>query len=465
MPAAGGLPEYCEVTATVSPVAGSRIGVVYRLPAGWNGKLVGLGGGGFAGDVTLQTATPALQRAYAVAQTDMGHPSTEALDPKFALGPDGKLDKPAVTDFGHRATHLMTVVGKATVATYYGKPQSRAYFQGCSTGGRQGLMEAQRYPDDYDGIVAGAPVYNTLVYSTAVLRTQFFHARPESNLRPEQVTLIAKAVMKSCDKLDGVEDGILTDPRQCHWDPGELQCKDGEGPDCLTAAQVETVRTMYRGVTRSDGRLVAAPLLRGGEPDWLIRSVGTPQLPVGLNARLGAPFISYLVKQNPAYDLFKFDPAKDMAELDASFAAQNVVAQDPDISPFIKHGGKLILWHGFNDPGPSPLQTIKYYEAVVDTVGKKLSTAAKPEAMDQDVRLFLAPGVYHCRGGPGPDKFDGLTALDTWLEQSKPPERIIATKVDAKISRPLCPYPQLARYNGSGDTDDAASFTCAAAAQ
>lgn len=462
-PATDGMPAYCEVTGTIRPVEGSQIGVVYRLPEGWNGKLVGLGGGGFAGDVTLQTATAALQRAYAVAQTDLGHKSADSLDPKFAIAPSGKLDEAAVADFGHRATHLMTVVGKETVRRYYGKQQARAYFQGCSTGGRQGLMEMQRYPDDYDGVIAGAPVYNTLVYSTAVLRTQFFHAKPESNLRPEHVTLIAKAVMTACDKLDGIEDGILTDPRQCKWDPGALQCAGAAGPDCLTAAQVETVRTMYRGLERNDGRLVAAPLLRGGEPDWLMRSVGTPQLPVGLNARLGAPFISHLVKQRPDYDLFTFDPVKDVAELDASVAAENIVAQDPDISPFIKHGGKLILWHGFNDPGPSPLQTIKYYEAVVDTVGKQLAASGKPAAIDQDVRLFLAPGVYHCRGGPGPDKFDALTALDTWIEQGKPPERIIATKANAKISRPLCPYPQLARYNGSGDADDAASFTCAAA--
>jgi feruloyl esterase len=451
---AHGLPGYCEVTATIRPVPGSEIGVVYRLPASWNGKLVGIGGGGMAGNVKLETAAPNLARGYATAQTDMGHPSPDALDPAWALAAPGKLNEEKVIDFGHRATHLMTVVGKDVVRTYYGRAQSRAYWEGCSTGGRQGLMEMQRYPDDYDGVVAGAPVYNMLVYTTAVLRTQHFHARPGSNLTPAQLQLLSSAVTKACDARDGVQDGILSDPRQCHFDPAVLQCPAGaSGDSCLSAQQVETVRKMYQGVETTDGRLAAAPLLPGGEPDWLTRSLGNERMKLGLNSLLGAPFISYLVKKDPGYDLFTFDPNKDIDEAEHSFARRQVAATDADLGAFFRHGGKLILWHGFNDPGPSPIQTLKYYEDVAAKQGGPI---------DDRARLFMVPGVYHCRGGPGPDKFDALAAIDDWVEHGRAPTQILATRADRKLSRPLCPYPQLARYSGAGDPADAASFTCTA---
>jgi feruloyl esterase len=452
--AARGTPAFCEVTGTISPEKESRIGVVYRLPANWNGKLLGLGGGGFSGNPRIEVAAPNLARGYATAQTDLGHASLDSLDPAWALAGPGKLNSEAVVDFGHRATHLMTVTGKAVVKAYYGRPQRRAYWEGCSTGGRQGLAEMQRYPDDYDGVVAGAPVYNMLVYTTAVLRTQHFHAKPGSNLAPGQVSLLSNAVLKACDPQDGVTDGILGDPRRCNFDPAELQCKGEGGQDCLTAAQVETARKMYQGVKTADGELAAAPLLHGSEPDWLSRSVGNERMKLGLNSLLGAPFISYLVKMNPAYDLFSFDPNKDVPVAEASFARAQVAASNPDLSAFFGRGGKLILWHGFNDPGPSPMQTIKYYDEVAASTGGDIQNRA---------RLFLAPGVYHCRGGPGPDKFDALGALDDWMEKGTAPTRIVATKADTKLSRPLCPYPQLARYSGSGDTNDAANFTCAAA--
>jgi feruloyl esterase len=450
--AQAGLPGYCELTATIRPVPGSEIGVVYRLPANWNGKLLGIGGGGMAGNVKLETAAPNLARGYATGQTDMGHPGPGALDPSWALAAPGQLNEERVIDFGHRATHLMTVLGKQIVQAYYGRPQSRAYWEGCSTGGRQGLMEMQRYPDDYDGVVAGAPVYNMLVYSTAVLRTQHFHATPGSNLTPAQLQRLSGAVMNACDAQDGVKDGILTDPRQCKFDPAVLQCQGAGGGDCLSPQQVETVRKMYQGVETADGRTAAAPLLPGGEPDWLGRSLGNEKMKLGLNSLLGAPFISYLVKKDPKYDLFSFDPNKDVDEAERSFARREIAATDADLSAFFRRGGKLILWHGFNDPGPSPVQTAKYYEEVAAKVGG---------AIEDRARLFMVPGVYHCRGGPGPDKFDALAALDDWVEKGTAPARILATRADRKLSRPLCPYPQLARYIGSGDPNDAASFTCA----
>jgi len=449
--AEGSLPAFCEVHAKISPVAGSHIGAVYRLPANWNGKVLGIGGGGFAGNVTIAAAANGLSRGYAVIENDMGHESAASLDPTFAIRAPGQPNVEAIVDFGHRATHLATTVGKSVVARYYGRAAQRAYWQGCSTGGRQGLAEVQRYPDDYDGVIAGAPVYTPLVYSNAILRVQAFHARPESNLLPAHVPLIQKRVLAACDMKDGVADGILTDPRACTWDPGQLACDGAASADCLTPPQVETVRRIYAGVKTKDGQFAAMPLMRGGESDWVGRMVGTREQPRGLNAMLGAPFMSYIVKNDPSYDIMSFDPERDMAALESGLAA-HVHQQNPDISTFIGRGGKLLLWHGFNDPGPSPLSTIKYFEAVRDKV----------PAARESVRLFLAPGVLHCGGGAGPDRFDALTAMERWVEQGTPPASMIATKANQPLSRPLCPYPQLARYQGAGDPNDAASFTCAA---
>jgi len=445
------LPAFCEVHATIAPVPGSRIGAVYRLPANWNGKVLGIGGGGFAGNVTLAGAANGLARGYAVIQNDMGHESTGSLDPMFAITRPRQPNVEAIVDFGHRATHVATEVGKTLVTGFYGRPPQHAYWQGCSTGGRQGLAEIQRYPNDYDGVIAGAPVYTPVVYSSAILRVQAFHKSPESNLLPAQVPLVKMHVLAACDAKDGVTDGILADPRACAWDPGVLACKGVASSDCLTPAQVETVRRVYAGVKMNDGRYAAMPLMRGGEADWINRMVGTRDQPLGLNAVLGAPFMSYIVRHDPKYDIMSFDPERDMQALSTGLAAE-VHQQNPDISAFIRRGGKLLLWHGFNDPGPSPLSTIEYFDQVRQKV---------PDAKD-NTRLFLAPGVLHCGGGTGPDRFDALAALETWVERGTAPASMIATKANAPISRPLCPYPQLARYKGTGEPNDAANFTCAA---
>jgi len=448
------IPAHCEVQAAISPVAGSKIGAVYRLPTNWNGKVLGIGGGGFAGNVRVEAAAEGLARGYAVIQNDMGHPSASALDPSFALDVAGKRNVEGIVDFGHRATHLATVVGKEVATRAYGRAPERAYWQGCSTGGRQGLAEVQRYPDDYDGVIAGAPVYTPVTYSNAMLRVQMFHARPESNLAPAHVPLIHAAVLAACDAKDGVADGILTDPRTCAWDPAELQCGSTEaaGPACLTAAQVETVRRAYGGQRMRDGRFAAMPLMRGGESDWVARMIGTPAQPRGLNALLGAPFMAHIAVGDADYDFMTFDPERDWGVLDGGIAAAEVHQQNPNIAPFVRSGGKLLLWHGFNDPGPSALSTIGYYDAVL---------AAVPAARDS-VRLYLAPGVLHCGGGPGPDRFDALTALESWVERGVAPTSLVATKQGSPLSRPICPYPDLPRYRGAGDPSDAASFECAA---
>ena len=447
------LPAFCEVHVTISPTPGSHIGAVYRLPASWNGKVLGIGGGGFAGNLRVEAAADGLARGYAVIENDLGNASANALDPSFAIGADGKPNVDGIIDFGHRATHLATTTGKEIVTQRYGRAPERAYWQGCSTGGRQGLAEVQRYPDDYDGVIAGAPVYTPLTYSNAILRVQAFHAKPESNLLPAHAALIHDAVLAACDAKDGIQDGILNDPRACTWDPGELACKAGEsGERCLTPAQVDTVRRVYAGVKTKDGKPAAMPLMRGGESDWGTRMIGTAAQPNGLNAVLGAPFVSYIVKADPKYDLFTFDPERDMAALDGGIAAAHVHQQNPDISAFVARGGKLLLWHGFNDPGPSPLSTIAYFTGV----------NAKVPAAKDSVRLFLAPGVLHCGGGAGPDQIDTLSALERWVEHGEGPARLIATKANSPLKRPLCAYPQVAKYKGKGDTNDPASFDCSA---
>ncbi len=324
------VPAFCEVRVTIAPVAGSQIGAVYRLPASWNGKVLGIGGGGFAGNLRVEAAAEGLARGYAVIQNDLGHPSPNALDPSFALDARGRPNVEGIVDFGHRATHLATIVGKALATQRYGRAPQHAYWQGCSTGGRQGLAEVQRYPEDYDGVIAGAPVYTPLTYSNAILRVQAFHAKPESNLLPAHAKLIHDAVLAACDARDGIEDGILNDPRTCAWDPGVLACKTGAAAEqCLTPAQVETVRRVYSGVKTKDGQFAAMPLMRGGESDWVARMIGTAQMPNGLNAVLGAPFMSYIVKADPSYDLFTFDPERDMAALDGGIAAAEVHQRIP----------------------------------------------------------------------------------------------------------------------------------------
>ena len=449
-----GVPAYCEVHAAITPVAGSKIGAIYRLPAQWNGKVLGIGGGGFAGNVRADAAAEGLMRGYAVIQNDMGHPSASALDPSFAFDASGKHNVEGIVDFGHRATHWATVIGKEVATHFYGREPERAYWQGCSTGGRQGLAEVQRYPEDYDGVIAGAPVYTPVTYSNAMLRVQMFHARAESNLDPAHVPLIRDAVLAACDATDGLADGILTDPRTCDWDPAELQCATSSGASgaaCLSAAQVETVRRAYSGVRMRDGRFAAMPLMRGGESDWVTRMIGTPQQPRGVNALLGAPFMAYIAVGDAKYDFMTFEPERDFRVLDGGIAAAEVHQQNPNIAPYVQGGGRLLLWHGFNDPGPSPLSTIAYYEAVLGAV---------PAARD-NVRLFLAPGVLHCSGGSGPDRFDALTALENWVERGIAPVSMTATKQGSPLSRPLCPYPALPRYKGAGDPNDAASFACA----
>jgi feruloyl esterase len=442
------LPAFCEVTALISPVPGSKITVVYRLPEKWNGRMLGLGGGGWAGNLSLfsppsgpgRSADLGLTRGYATAQTDGGHSSTNVLDVSWVPNnPD------AVTDFSHRAIHEMTVVGKQVVAGYYGRTPSRSYYQGCSSGGRMGMMETQRYPEDYDGVVAGAPVYSLLVQSSNTVRDQIFKA-PGASISVEQMKRVGDAVLAACDATDGLKDGVITDPRRCGWDPKSLQCKSGEsGNSCLTSTQVEALNKAYRTVRTRSGVVGNYALTRGGETGWNPMVPTIPGERHVLNGDLG--HLIPLMFGETGFDPAKFDIEKQQAAIHRTPFAAEYEASSTDLSKFFGRGGKLLLWHGFSDPGPSPLATVDYYERAVKANG------------GANLRLFVLPGVHHCMLGPGADTFDPLTAMEQWVEKGTPPETMVAKNKQAAFERPVCAWPKLPYYR-SGDPASASSFAC-----
>ena len=435
-----GLPGFCEVTATLSPVPGSNIGVVYRLPASWNGKVLGFGGGGWIGNIALQTASEGLRKGYATLQTDGGHPIGNVWDNAWAADPE------KAKDFSFRAIHEMTDAGKRLVAAYYGQPHRRAYYQGCSTGGRMGLMEAQRYPDDYDLISAGAPVYTLQTQTSAVLRNQVF-AR-SGGFSAADLQLAQNAALKACDADDGLEDGLINDPRQCRWDPAEIQCTGAKTDQCLSAPQVEALRTVYAGTRAPDGEWAMLPMSRGGEAGWsaFVGTGGTPDPSNG--GGLGGLWPLIFGPERPV-DLAGMT-LEDVMQVRRSQFAEWYEADDPDLRPFFRSGGKLLLWHGESDPGPSPVATNEYYEAVL---------ARAPAARSQ-ARYFTLPGVGHCAGGPGASRVAWLDALESWDDTGRAPDVLLGGGPDAMV-RPHCAWPEVARYRGSGDPNDAASWQCA----
>ncbi len=440
--AAGELPAYCEVTAVLSPAEGSSIGAVYRLPEAWNGKVLGLGGGGWAGNITLEAASEGLSKGYATLQTDGGHASTEVWDNSWTANPE------AATDFSHRAIHEMTVAGKTLVSAYYGKPQERAYFQGCSTGGRMALMEAQRYPDDYNAIIAGAPVYTLQVQTSAVLRNNIF-ARGNGGFSEADLKLAQDAALASCDAADGAKDGLINDPQQCTWDPAELQCSGAKTDSCLSPAQVTTLKAAYNGVRSSDGQWAMFPLTRGGEAGWsrYMSTDGKGTDPTRGGGLLG---LKTLLFGSRAVDFDNFRADVDVPQVRSSAFAAMYEAKDTNLSPFFEKGGKLLLWHGENDPGPSPVGTSDYARQVL----------AQNRHAVSNMRYFLMPGVEHCRGGPGADQVGLLDALDDWVSSDTSPDRLIGTKADKSLTRPHCAWPNVAQFGGSGDVNDPSAWQC-----
>jgi len=430
------LPAFCRVAATLKPSSDSEIKIEVWLPAaGWNGKLQSVGNGAWAGTISYPAMATALAAGYAAASTDTGHTGNN---------PDFIPDHPdKVVDFAYRAVHELTWASKAIIAAYYGDGPQYSYWNGCSTGGRQAMAEAQRFPADYDGIVAGAPAnYTTKLQGSQVWTSAMTHKNEAGYIPPAKYAAIHKAALDQCDALDAVKDGVIEDPTRCKFDPKIIECKGEDGPSCLTAPQVELARRIYAGPGFFPG------LEPGSEMGWSSLSGPKPM-------DLAVEVYKYLVFQDPKWDYLTFNPEADVARADKTISsAMNSV--DPNLKPLFAHGGKLLQYHGWADPGIAQGSSVNYYKSVLEAMGGKAK-------VNDGYRLFMVPGMGHCGGGDGTSTFDMVSALDRWVVEGKAPDKIVASKVvngAAVRTRPLCPYPQVATYKGSGSTDDAANFTC-----
>jgi feruloyl esterase len=436
------LPAFCRVAATLKPSSDSAIRIEVWMPvSGWNGKLQAVGNGAWAGTISYPAMATALAAGYAAASTDTGHEGNTA---DFIMGHPEK-----VIDFAYRAVHEMTVTSKALVAAYYGTGAKQSYWNGCSTGGRQAMAEAQRFPNDYDGIVAGAPAnYVTHLQGSQVWTSAIAHKDEAGYIPPEKYAAIHKAVLEQCDAIDGVKDGVIEDPRRCKFDPKTIECKGADGPACLTAAQAEVARKIYAGPASASGKSLFPGLEPGSEMGWA--SLAGPK-----TMDLALDTYRYLVYGDQKWDYLKFDSEKDMAQADRTIGGlMNSI--DPNLQPLFAHGGKLLQYHGWADPGIAPGNSVNYYQSVLEKMGGKAK-------VDASYRLFMVPGMGHCGGGDGTSTFDMVSALDQWVTAGKAPDRIEAARVVSGATvrtRPLCPYPQVATYKGSGSTDDAANFSC-----
>ena len=448
--AAKDLPAFCRVAVITRPSTDSEIKFEVWMPASnWNGKFIGVGNGGMAGSISYASMAAPLSRGYATSSTDTGHEGRNN-DGSYALGHREK-----VIDFGYRAVHEMTVEAKLIIATHYGQAPAFSYWSGCSTGGRQALTEAQRFPADYNGIIAGAPAnFLTHLQASSVWKAQAIHKNPGGLIPPSKLPLIHKAVVAACDARDGVKDGLLQDPRLCAFDPKTLECQGEDGPDCLTAAQVAVARTFYGPTVNPRTKVEIYPgLALGSELGWT-SDVG--RMHADITKTQASEYLRYAVFHDANWDFstFNFDSAMVLADrIDDGITK----ATDPNLQAFFRRGGKLLQYHGWSDPSVSPLNSVNYYISVADLVGHQANVS-------DSYRLFMIPGMDHCSGGDGPNTFDSIHAIEQWVEEKNAPDAVIASELKGgKVTRtrPLCPFPQVAKYKGTGSTDDAASFMCA----
>ena len=439
---------FCRVTALLTPTADSEIRMEVWLPVAnsnvteWNGNLQSVGNGAWAGVIGYPAMVAALNAGYASASTDGGHVGNNA---SFAQDHPEK-----VIDFGYRAAHEMTVAAKKIVEAYYGRAPKYSYWNGCSTGGRQAMAEVQRYPNDYDGVIAGDPVFDSShIQGMQLWLWQLFHKDPASATPLDKLTLLHDAVIKSCDGLDGVKDGVLEDPTRCGFDPFDLLCKNEDGPKCLTKEQAEAAQQSYLGKTDdATGRQIYPGREWGSELGWLNHSGAKP-------SSYAADLYGNLVFQNPTWDYRTFSFDRDVP-LARKALQDSMDFTDPNLSRFFEHGGKLIQYHGWNDPGVAPQGSVNYYRSVTQAMGGVAT-------VDKSYRLFMVPGMGHCGGGDGTDHFSMITALEQWVEEGRAPDWIPASremKGQVVRTRPLCPYPQVAAYRGQGSTDEAPNFVC-----
>jgi feruloyl esterase len=466
------LPAFCRVAGVIKPTSDSHIQFEVWMPAsGWNGKFQGIGNGGFAGAISFSGMGAAVARGYATASTDTGHQGggTEA---GWALGHPEK-----VIDFGYRAIHETAQKAKAIIRAFYGEGPRRSYFSSCSNGGRQALIEAQRFPADYDGIIAGAPAnYWTHLLAGAGWDVKATLAESASYIPAVKLKAIEAAALAACDAVDGVKDGVIEDPTRCHFDPSTLLCQGPESDDCLTAPQVTALKKIYGGPRNSRNRPVFPGYSAGGEAEpggWTAWITG-PDRERALMFAFATQFFMNMVYENPAWDYRTFEVDRDTKAADGKLASV-LNATDPNLKGFKERGGKLILYHGWSDAAIPALNAIDYYQSVIEKMGAKETATF--------LRLYMVPGMQHCGGGSGPNVFgqfsvakgdaqhDIATDLERWVEGAAAPEQVIATKYktgsnsDSEVlrTRPLCPFPLVAHWKGTGSTDDAANFVCAEA--
>lgn len=449
-----GASPVCRVTAIVThPPAGDRVTIWVALPGeGWNGRFQGIGGGGFSGGSPKGLQTPAAA-GYTAASTDTGH---EGGSGSFALDAGGRLNWMLIRDNAYLGIHEMTVTAKAIVSAFYGKPARFSYFNGCSTGGRQGLSEAQRYPADYDGILSGAPAINWPRLHVEqmwgpLLMLEAKHAVPMCRLNAA-----LDAAVAACDGIDGVKDGVVEDPVRCAYDPKALVgTTPSAGCGAFTEADAGIVRKIWQGPRRQDGSFLWYGLPYGA-PFTLGATAGDPLEPRPLGIPLD--WFRYFLAQDPAWDWRTLTASSYEQLWDQSVEQYDAVigTDNPDLSAFRDRGGKLLLWHGWSDPLIYAGGTIDYFTRVQARMGVAQTAAF--------ARLFMAPGVGHCAGGAGPAPSGLFDALVRWVEEGRAPETLTAVRRDKAgavlRTRPLCQYPQVARYKGQGSTDEASSFEC-----
>ncbi len=436
-----GLPPFCRVTGKIAPVPDSEIGFEVWLPRTWNRKLVGIGNGGASGLIFYSDMAEPLSRGYAVAATDTGH-SGGLADWSFAVHREKFIDS------GYRAIHEMTVKSKAVVEAHYGTAATRSYWNGCSSGGRQGLTTAHRFPEDYDGIIARAPAIKLAYQVIRQALTEQATKDPVEPVTSDKLNLMTDAAITACDVADGVRDRTVTDPMACRFDPGVLACNAGDRPDCLTPRQVTWARQIYRGIrdSASDEAIFPGPLPTS-ELDWIPPPFARDR------DSIATGYLRHVFFQDLKWDPSRLDLVAAIARA-RTREDEEVYRTDPDLRAFVGRGGKLLLWHGWSDGAIIPGSTIDYYNDVLETT--------QGHASDQ-IRLFMSPGVQHCGGGEGASQIDFLSAIEEWVERGNAPERISASRPlenGGTRTRPLCPYPQVATYTGAGSSDDARSFVC-----
>ena len=479
------VPWHCEVTVVARPTSDSEIGIVIWLPSNdaWNGKYVQRGNGGWAGLIQRKVLEKPLSLGYAVSATDDGHRALNAIpDASWAVGHPQKL-----IDFGYRSEHKTAEISKDIAKAFYGREFEHAYFEGCSDGGREALMEAERFPEDFDGIIAGAPANNwTHLFTAFEWNEVALDETPESKISAQQLPLIEKTALAACDGLDGIKDGLIDDPRNCSFDPSVLLCRGAATADCLTRPQINALKKIYDGPRNPRTGIQIYPGYEPGteaEPDaWALWIVGPVQ------SLFGNSFFAQAVFEKDHWDWKSMDFDRDVQIADEK-TAWILNSTNPDLRSFRDHGGKLIQYHGWGDAAIAPRDSINFYESVRTFLDRypdpRWSQGTDIRAF---YRLFMVPGLGHCTGGPGPTSFgnddflpeagrpddadhDVFLALDRWVTEGIAPEEIIADGTMASsggdghrekvpMTRPLCPFPEVARYKGMGNTNSATNFAC-----